>query len=413
MGGGGLPQGRVTLRQPRAGGPLSGVADFAPYTAGGQRLALAPIRFGPGPGRVDRAQHRGAARRAVPERTGAGRCGFRSRGGSARGGSFAFGTACAVVSFNYLQMSTLQLGPTRLPVCPIGPAMIYKREGGPVIASARLNGPVLNGRLGSSPFHLAAASGQITGKQFTFNSLGNAARAGEIADPVRCGAADRELRGLEPARQLQRRARRQIGKVPLLLSDAAAAGCIAASNAQRERRADGVRPPTRTRASIRCDSNDVHLHHRGDYIRATGSLHHPATGTLVTNVSIEHRLSTGAGHATLDVPGIAFGPNLQPEQLTRLTEGVVALVNGTVTGQGRINWAAGGKVTSTGDFSTANMDLAAPFGPVTGLSTTMHFTDLLGARDRAAPGRDGRLDQPRHHGRERSDHTTSCCPTIW
>ena len=48
-------------------------------------------------------------------------------------------------------------------------------------------------------------------------------------------------------------------------------------------------------------------------IRASGSLHHPATGTLVTNVAIEHRLSTGAGHATLDVPGTAFGPDLQPE----------------------------------------------------------------------------------------------------
>jgi hypothetical protein len=53
------------------------------------------------------------------------------------------------------------------------------------------------------------------------------------------------------------------------------------------------------------------------------------------------------------------------------------LVNGTVKGQGRIDWAAGGKVTSTGDFSTLNMDLAAPFGPVTGLSTSLHFTDLL------------------------------------
>jgi translocation and assembly module TamB len=69
---------------------------------------------------------------------------------------------------------------------------------------------------------------------------------------------------------------------------------------------------------------------------------------------------------------------LQPEQLTRLTEGVVALVNGTVRGNGRIDWGAAGKVTSTGDFSTANMDLAAPFGPVTGLTTTIHFSDLIG-----------------------------------
>jgi hypothetical protein len=98
---------------------------------------------------------------------------------------------------------------------------------------------------------------------------------------------------------------------------------------------------------------------------------------LVTDVKIEHRLSTGAGHALLDVPGLAFGPNLQPDQLTRLTEGVVALVNGTVRGRGRIDWSSGGKITSTGDFSTANMDLAAPFGPVTGLTTNVHFTDLL------------------------------------
>ena len=125
-------------------------------------------------------------------------------------------------------------------------------------------------------------------------------------------------------------------------------------------------------------SDNVHFTLAGDFIRATGTLQHPATGTLVTDVSIEHRLSSGAGHATLDVPGLAFGPNFQPEQLTRLSEGVVALVNGTVRGQGRIDWSGGGKVTSSGDFSTANMDLAAPFGPVAGLSTTIHFSDLLG-----------------------------------
>jgi hypothetical protein len=125
-------------------------------------------------------------------------------------------------------------------------------------------------------------------------------------------------------------------------------------------------------------SDDVRFTLAGNMIRATGDLRHPATGTLVTSVSIEHQLATGAGHALLDVPGLTFGPNLQPEALTRLTEGVVALVNGTVRGQGRIDWGEGGKVTSSGDFSTANMDLAAPFGPVTGLSTSIHFDDLIG-----------------------------------
>jgi hypothetical protein len=78
------------------------------------------------------------------------------------------------------------------------------------------------------------------------------------------------------------------------------------------------------------------------------------------------------------VPGLTFGPNLQPEELTRLTQGVIALVTGTVSGHGRIDWNPSGKVTSFGDFSTAGVDLAAPFGPVTGMRGTIHFNDLLG-----------------------------------
>src|SRR6185437_7422320 len=168
-----------------------------------------------------------------------------------------------------------------------------------------------------------------------------------------------------------------IGKVPLQLSDAAGswlfrskALTINGAATVSDRNSDPRFYPLHT--------DDLHFSLAGDHVRATGSLRHPATGTLITDVSIEHRLSTGAGHALLDVPGLAFGPNFQPDALTRLTEGVVALVNGTVHGQGRIDWSAGGKVTSSGDFSTANMDLAAPFGPVTGLSTSMHFTNLLG-----------------------------------
>ncbi len=116
----------------------------------------------------------------------------------------------------------------------------------------------------------------------------------------------------------------------------------------------------------------------GDDIRAGGTLLHPASGTKVTDVTIRHALSSGNGQAVLDVPGITFSEGLQPEELTRLTEGVIALVQGTVRGRGEINWNGEGAVTSTGSFSTAGMDFAAPFGPVTGLTTTVNFTDLLG-----------------------------------
>jgi hypothetical protein len=375
LGGGGLPSGRIMLKQPRPGAPMTGIAELAPYSAGGERLALSPLHFGPGPGGSTAISTVALLDGAFPNgRVRTLRLPIAGRLGP--GGGFAIGTACAVVSFDYLQMSTLQLGPTRLPVCPTGPAIVYKRGSGPLVASARLSNPVLNGRLGSSPLHLAASSGEVTNKQFAFNSLH--LKLGRAASPIAFDAS--RLTGSFAGSNLAGTfsgAKGTIGKVPLLLSDAAGKWLYRRSNLI----VDGALTVSDANPDPRfypLRSNDVHLTIGSNQVQATGSLHHPATGTLVTNVSIEHQLSTGTGHALLDVPGLSFGPNFQPDQLTRLTEGVVALVNGTVRGQGRINWSSAGEVTSTGDFSTSNMDLAAPFGPVTGLSTSMHFTNLLG-----------------------------------
>ncbi|HEY6661903.1 MAG TPA: YdbH domain-containing protein [Sphingomicrobium sp.] len=379
MGGGGLPNGRVTLHQARPGGPMSGVADIAPYTARGSRLALAPIRFaaardgstelhtlaqldGPFPdGRVR------ALRIPIDGRIG-------------RGGSFAFGTSCAVVSFNSLQTGALQLGRTRLPICPVGPAIVSKRAGGAVVASARFSGPVLNGSIGRSPFHLAAAGGQIVGKQFGLNRL--AVRIGKPGSPIVFDA--NRLTGSFVGSGISGAfsgGRSTIGNVPLLLSDATGKWRVYHGDLTL----DGASTVSDRDANPRfypLKSNDLHLTLAGDYVRATGSLRHE--GIRVTDVSIEHQLSSGAGHAILDVPSLTFNESLQPDEITRLTEGVIALVNGTISGRGRIDWDSSGKVTSSGDFTTADLDLAAPFGPVEGIAGTIHFNDLLGLT--TAPG---------------------------
>jgi translocation and assembly module TamB len=375
MAGGGLPQGRVSLRQPNANAPLSGVATLTPYAAAnGQRLALDPIRFGPGPGGSTALSTVAQLDGPFPDgRVQALRLSISGQIG--HGGAFAFGTSCAVVSFNYFQISTLQLGAARLPICPIGSAIVSKQPGGPVEASARFSGPVLNGRLGSSPLHLQAAGGQIVGQQFGLNSLGM--RLGKPTSPVLFDAT--RLTGSFAANLHGSFAgvTASIGKVPLQLSDGTGSWLLRHNNLSVSSALTvSDRDPNPRFYPLKSD--DVHLTLAGDTVRATGALRHPATGTIVTDVNIEHRLSTGEGHATLDVPSLTFGPNLQPAEITRLTEGVIALVQGTIRGQGRIDWNATGKVTSTGDFSTANLDLAAPFGPVTGLSGNMHFSDLLG-----------------------------------
>jgi len=373
--GGGLPQGRVSLRQPRAGAPMSGIADIAPYSANGQRLALTPIRFGPGPGRSTALSTIAQLDGRFPNgRVQALRLPITGQIG--RAGSFAFGTSCAVGSVYYLQISSIQLGPTRLPVCPIGPAIVSKSPTGPLQYGARVTRPVLNGRIGSSPLHLQAAGGQIVGQQFTFNDLDM--RLGKPQAPTSIAAA--RLMGRFAGKGMAGTfsgGRSIIGDIKLLVSDAA--GRWRYDNSRLS--LNGSLNLSDRNAQPRfypLHGNDFAFTLSGDTIRAGGSLVHPGTGTRVTDVTIHHSLSTGSGQALLDVPGLTFGPGLQPDEITPLTEGVIALVTGTISGQGQIHWSGNGKVTSFGDFSTANLDLAAPFGPVTGMRGTIHFDDLLG-----------------------------------
>jgi len=379
--GGGLPNGRIRLRQAKAGLPMNGVAEFAPYSVGGSRLALTPVRFGPGPNNSTQLHTLAQLDGPFPDgRVNALRLPIDGRIG--RGGSFAFGTSCAVVSFNALQTGALQLGAARLPICPVGPAMVSKQPGGPVLASARFSGPVLDGRLGKSPLHLAAAGGQIVGKQFGMDRL--SMRLGKPASPILFDAS--RITGTFVGSGVNGTfagGRSTIGNVPLLLSEASGKWLVHHGDLT----VDANSQVTDRDANPRfypLKSDNLHFTLADGFVRATGTLKHPASGTRVTDVAIEHRLSTGDGHATLDVSSLTFGENLQPEELTRMTDGVIALVVGTISGQGRIAWNSDGKVTSTGDFTTAHLDLAAPFGPVTGMRGTIHFNDLLGLT--TAPG---------------------------
>jgi hypothetical protein len=386
MSGGGLPTGRIAVRQPRNGAPISGTAQFAPYAARGARLALAPIRFAGARDGSTQLSTVALLDGPIPDgRVKALRVPISGRLGP--GAGFAIGTGCAAISFASLQTGSLQIGPTRLPVCPIGRAIVAKAPGGPTRIGATFAGPVIDGRLGKSPLHLAAAGGRIEGKQFSMNAL--AMRLGRPASPIIFDA--QKLQGSFIGRGVGGTfsgGRSTIGNVPLAMSDIGGRWRVYKGDLTIDG-AMNVADRTPLARFYPLHSDNVHFALAGGMVRATGTLRHPASGTKVTDVVIEHRLATGAGHALLDVPGITFGQNLQPEELTRLTEGVIALVEGTVRGQGRIDWNGTGKVTSTGDFSTAGMNLAAPFGPVTGLTTTVHFTDLLGIT--SAPGQTASL----------------------
>ncbi|MCL6740723.1 YdbH domain-containing protein [Sphingomonas sp. RB56-2] len=374
--GGGLPTSRIVLRQPRSGAPMNGYADIAPYAAGGARVTLGTIRFAGRPDGWTEVSTVALLDGPISNGRVAGlRVPISGRFGN--GGALRFGEACIDTRFASLTMSSLVLGPTRLPLCPVNGALLQRAPGGSVKVAAVTRDVHLNGRLGQSPFALTAGEVRLPDiKAFAASRV--AVRMGHSDAPVLINA--REVRGNSSGTGTGGTfagADAIIGKVPLLLSDAAGKWNVRGGDLDLTGGltvSDRADPPK----FYPLRSDNMHFTLANSRINATGTLKHPDSGTRISEVTITHNLASGDGNALLDVPGIVFGNALQPEEITRLTQGVIALVNGRFSGQGRINWNGSGELTSTGDFTAHDMDLAASFGPVTGMNGTIHFTDLLG-----------------------------------
>jgi hypothetical protein len=279
---------------------------------------------------------------------------------------------CTPIGFERLAVSSLRLDRAALRLCPTGAALVAVRSGG-VSGGARLGATRLDGTLGGSAFRLETAGAMLALAERGFVLIDVATTIGttriaatRLAGRVVGSGAQGTFAG----------GGGQIGTVPLLMS----AGEGNWRFDGRRLTLHGALRVADTAATPRFQpmaARDIAFALDGDAIRATGDLIEPTTNTPVAKVTIDHRLSQGSGAATLAVPGLTFAKGFQPELLTRLTFGVIADVSGTMRGQGEIRWTPRG-VDSTGTFSTDAMNLAAAFGPVTGLAGTIRFTDLLG-----------------------------------
>ncbi|MEP5938750.1 MAG: YdbH domain-containing protein [Erythrobacter sp.] len=123
-------------------------------------------------------------------------------------------------------------------------------------------------------------------------------------------------------------------------------------------------------------ARDATLSLADNQITAQADLRNPDSDRIVANVQMAHNLESAIGHADLLVDNLRFDPALQPEQLSYLAKGVIALAEGVIDGSGRIDWT-GDDVTSGGRFSSDGIDFAAAFGPVEGAKGTIEFTDLV------------------------------------
>lgn len=379
--GGGLPEARIDLKQAGPGAPVTGTAAIEPYAADGARLAFTPVAFTATPGGLTRL----STRISLSGPLGDGHVDNLSLpvialwDGHDR---LQVNRDCAPLTFDRLAMSGLTLRPARLTLCPVDGALV-RIERGRLGGGARTGALSLTGNLGSTPIDIASAGAdlRLADMQFALARLGVRIGAPDRVTRLDFAALDGKMAGSAIAGHFSGGGG-QIANVPLLLSAADGTwsllgGKLDVKGALQVADAD---PNPRLKPIA---ARDVSLTLIDGRITATGKLVQPAKQVEIADVAIVHDLKQGVGHADLTIPGITFGDHFQPDELTRLTFGVIANVAGTVAGDGHIRWNADG-VTSDGAFRTAGTDLAAAFGPVTGIAGEVRFTDLLNLE--TAPG---------------------------
>lgn len=356
LSGGGFPAGTVRLAM--MNGAWTGTARFQPYRAGKARLVLTPVELG--------YSKAGVGLRTVAlldGPLGGGQISGLKVPIALRPGRAAL-AGCFDPGFQWLDIGGLHLGSASFRTCVSG-------------KEARMTAIRLAGRLGSSPVQISANRARVGFSRGDFAIAGVAGTLGDI--DLRSFFQFDNLSGTfakSGAKGLFSGTSGTIGNVPLKISEGRGSWQFASSILLLK---GGLRVADRA-ADPRFNplvSDDFSLSLSDNRIHATGIAREPKTAARVAAVDIKHDLSSGLGSAILDVDGLTFGQTLQPEMLTSTTLGVIANVIGKIDGQGVIRWTPEG-ASSMGTFRTDNLDLAAAFGPVTGLSGEIALSDLLG-----------------------------------
>ncbi len=372
LSGGGLPAAQLVLRQQGQG--WSGILALSPYAHGGASISLPKLAFTGGSGGAWRFN--GAATLTGPL------IGGRIEGlslavdGAYSGGRFSMLSGCREIRFSRLQAGSLDLPANAFQACAQnGP--ILQVAGGETRMVFRAPKIAGRGSLGGTPAafegsdirfdldsgfaasNVSVAVGNADAlSSFTMTNLG-----GRFTDGGGLSGTLADGEG-------------RIGNVPLLITDANGSwswnngaltldGLAKISDAEQFDRFKTMAVPS------------MQIALENSIVTAIGYLAEPKTGMRVADVDIRHELNSSTGRALLAVDNLTFGDLLQPSELTPLTVGVVANVEGKVFGDGIIEWDKAG-VRSRGKFGTDSLDFAAAFGPVQGLATELNFTDLLG-----------------------------------
>ncbi|MWV28291.1 intermembrane phospholipid transport protein YdbH family protein [Aurantiacibacter rhizosphaerae] len=391
-GGSGLP--RISGRMEQAAsGALEMRMAMAEYSAGNASIALPQLRLLQGSGGRIALSGRALASGALPG-------GFVSGliipldVTVSPGGDLAMWRGCRDLRFDRLTLANLSLGRQSITLCPQSGQPILRYGSGGLKFAAGTNALNLSGTLAQTPIRLrsgplgVAYPGAFAARDLDIE-LGPQGRAQRFTiTDLRADLSAESIGGDFTGADVF------LASVPLDIFDASGNWRYVDDRLKIEQgdfRLEDRQENDRFEPMV---ARDATLSLFDNVLLADAVLREPVTGRAISDVQIAHNLGSGTGHADLNVQGITFDDALQPAPtagqcldspvsaqqrprgLTCLALGVVSNVEGTVTGTGRIDWNAV-EVTSSGQFSSDSLNLAAAFGPVRGASGTVVFTDLL------------------------------------
>ena len=291
-------------------------------------------------------------------------------------GELAMLRQCTTLRFDQLTLASLTLEKRGLLLCPQRGAAILRYGAGGLRIAAGTPSLDLTGRLGQTPVRIAsgptgfAYPGVMSAKRLDI-VLGPAATASRFGITNLTANIGKEISGRFEGADLR------LAATPLDITGASGRWRYASNRltvAETNLTVSDREAPARFEP---LSASGATLTLFANRIDAAAVLQNPATAREVVRVTIRHDLSTTRGSADLAVDALTFDAGLQPDQISRLALGTIANARGVVRGTGRIDWTAAG-ATSNGSFTTDDLDFAAAFGPVKGLSGTVNFTDLIG-----------------------------------
>lgn len=351
FGGGGFPAGEAEF------GGKTGLVTLAPYVARGARVAVSPVRLrltNLGLGLATKVSLDGP----IPS-------------GRVRQLSFPITlspgatrpSGCFPVRVQAASAGPVRIGPSAVQTCLDG-------------STLRFSAPRLAGRISGDPFQLSALRADVHLAEGRFSVID-----GVFGVAGAQMGADLRLSGLNGGATATGWAGRlsglsgSLGTVPLQLQDGQGDWHFNKGALRFEGQAQ-VKDASPEPKFLPIRADQIQMGLRDGRLSGTALLRTLASGAELSRLTLRHDLGSGDGHALLDVAGLVFGDQVQPEDITPVTLGVVANVRGAISGQGHIQWTRQG-VTSQGRFASDGLDFAAAFGPVAGMAGEIAFADLL------------------------------------